>query len=130
MDLIEWKDEFCVGVPSVDHEHQEMIALINELHEGVSSDASSATVLEFLGEIYARISAHFALEEKVMREKAYDEYEDHKTDHEELLEEILDIMHRYEDGGFYDDAELANVLKTWFTGHFQTRDARLHRHLG
>ena len=29
MPLIEWQDEFKIGIPSIDHEHQELIALIN-----------------------------------------------------------------------------------------------------
>ena len=30
MPLIEWRDEFNTGVAEVDHEHQELIALIND----------------------------------------------------------------------------------------------------
>ena len=33
MSLIEWKEEFSVGVPDVDHEHRELIALINQIHD-------------------------------------------------------------------------------------------------
>ena len=64
MSLITWRDEFSVGVAAVDHEHREMIALINELDQAMQSDASQAAVVQALGEIYARISAHFALEER------------------------------------------------------------------
>ena len=35
---------------------------------------------------------HFALEERIMRDSGYSEYEDHKDDHEELLDEIRDLM--------------------------------------
>ena len=39
MILIEWKDEFSLGVASVDFEHREMINLINELHSLVGKGA-------------------------------------------------------------------------------------------
>ena len=139
MALIEWKEEFRIGVPSVDYEHQELIALLNELYAGLGLESGGSfdrtTVGEFLGEVYARISAHFALEERVMREQNYVLYEQHKADHEELLDSIRDIM---------DDAELESAepqaepmgpddlgkrLDDWFSEHFRNHDARLHKAL-
>jgi hemerythrin len=37
-------------------------------------------------------SAHFALEERFMREHGYDQLALHKADHERLLDEIREIM--------------------------------------
>lgn len=130
MSLIEWRDEFSVGVPAVDLEHQDLIHLINDLHGMLGEDASRERVMESLGEIYAQISAHFALEEKIMRETAYDGLPSHKTDHESLLDQLRDIMDRVEDDGSYDEERLSQQLDRWFTVHFQTHDARLHSHWG
>lgn len=130
MALIEWKDEFSVGVPDVDHEHQELIALINELHAAMSSGDSEYTVMDFLGEIHAHVAAHFALEEKIMRERKYDQYAEHKADHEDLLDELRDIMDDYEENARFSDDEFAEAVGKWFTDHFKSRDARLHKHLG
>ena len=130
MALIEWKDEFSVGVPDVDYEHQKLIALINDLHEAMSSDNSKVTVMDFLGEIYAHVSGHFALEEKIMRERKYDHYAEHKADHEALLDELRDIMDDYEENAYFSDNTFANAVGSWFSDHFKNRDARLHKHLG
>lgn len=123
MALIDWDERFRVGIAAVDHEHRELIGLINALHERLGGGYA---VADFLGEIYARISAHFALEEKIMRARNYDQYDDHKTDHERLLDEIRDIMDDYEDQRIYQDEILADRLRHWFGDHFRTRDARLH----
>ncbi len=131
MALIEWRDEFKVGVASVDYEHQQLIALLNDLHAGLTGSADKEAVSRFLGEVYARIAAHFALEEQVMRERRYDQLDDHKADHERLLDEIRDIMDRHDaDAGYDYEDELAGQLRDWFTEHFKTKDARLHRMLG
>ncbi len=130
MVLIEWKDEFSVGVPDVDHEHQKLITLINDLHNAMSSDSRDVTVMDFLGEIYAHVSAHFALEEKIMRERKYDQYAEHKAEHEALLDQLRDIMDNYEENATFSDEAFATVVEKWFTEHFRTRDARLHKHLG
>jgi len=128
--LIEWREEFSVGVPAVDAEHRELIALINETYRVLVREGSRDAVPEFLGEIYARISAHFALEEKIMREHGYDEYREHKADHERLLDELRDIMDDFEDEASFDEKAFAAELSSWFTEHFKTRDARLHGRLG
>jgi len=131
MALIEWRKDFETGVADVDHEHRELIDLINALHGQLASDARAETISEFLGEVFARISAHFALEETIMRKHSYDQYEDHKTDHEKLLDDIRDIMDDFEAGKYlaYDEA-LAAAVHDWFVDHFKTRDARLHKLLG
>ncbi len=129
MSLIEWDEKFSVGVAAVDHEHRELIGLVNETYDRLQRPDAGITVPDFLGEIYARISAHFALEENIMRTRRYAHYAEHKADHERLLDEIRDIMDDYEDGRVFDTGKFAQRLGTWFTGHFRTHDARLHRNL-
>lgn len=127
MSLIQWKDEFKIGILSVDHEHRRMVEMINKLHSKLSEDADRDTIADFLGEIHALISAHFALEEKEMREMAYDEFEDHKADHEDLLDQIRDMMDELEqDRTGAVTRTLGERLNRWFTEHFRTYDARLH----
>ena len=130
MSLIAWDDRYSVGEASVDHEHRELIGLINETYDRLKRPDADITVPDFLGEIYTRISAHFALEEKLMRASRYDQYPEHKADHERLLDEIRDIMDDYEDRRIFEAEQFAQRLGAWFTGHFRTHDARLHRNLG
>lgn len=129
MSLIEWKDEFSIGIASVDQEHRELINLINDLHGKMSRGTDQDQVVSALGEIFAQISAHFALEEKIMRDTEYDGYPSHKSDHEALLDELRDIMDRVEDDGTFDEKRLSRELDVWFTEHFRTQDARFHRHV-
>lgn len=131
MTLISWKAEYSLGIPSADAEHKELIELINETHdELLCSDAGKSAVHEFLGELYAKISAHFALEEKLMQEHNYDGYQEHKADHERLLDEIRDLMDEFEDSSDIDTEAFGRKLDDWFSGHFRTMDARLHKRLG
>ena len=131
MTLIEWRQEFETGVTEVDHEHRELVDIINELHEQIGAGAPKETVASFLGEVFARISAHFALEETVMRKHDYDEYADHKADHEKLLDDLRDIMDDF-DAGTGEDYKVAlgAAVRDWFVNHFKTKDARLHKKLG
>lgn len=129
MALLEWRDDFKIGIKEVDFEHQELIELINELYNEAEKDGSTLAVLDALGEVFMQISAHFALEEKEMRQLKYDQFEDHKEDHEALLDSIRDIMDEYEERESLDKDEFGERLQDWFVNHFSTKDARLHKFL-
>lgn len=131
MTLLEWRKEFETGIADVDFEHRELIGLINQLHNQLAAETSAEKISDFLGEIFARIAAHFALEESMMRKHGYDQYLDHKSDHERLLDEIRDIMDAFEQGTFdtYQD-KLGTTIRDWFINHFKSSDARLHLMLG
>lgn len=128
MSLIEWKKEFEIGIAAVDSEHRDLIATINDLDAALREGAALDTVIATLGEIYALISAHFALEERYMRDTGYADLVSHKEDHESLLDQLRDIMDRVEDEGDFDSSRLSRDLDEWFTVHFRTHDAKLHRH--
>lgn len=126
MVLLQWRDEFRIGILEVDHEHRALIELINELHERLAAPGNPSGIDQFLGELHAHTSAHFALEEKVMRSHHYAELTEHKFDHERLLDEIREIMDGYELRARYDSRALSAALESWFSEHFRTHDARLH----
>lgn len=127
MVLIEWRKEFEIGIASVDYEHEHLISVINALFERLSGEHSMEDVQGHLGEIHALIEAHFALEEKIMRDTRYDEYAQHKADHDRLLDDIRDIMVEAldrENTGVHES--LGERIEAWFMTHFGTHDTRLH----
>ncbi|MEI6559203.1 MAG: hemerythrin domain-containing protein [Rhodospirillaceae bacterium] len=134
MTVIEWRSEFSTGIASVDHEHRTLITLINRLGAELARAPAGGCAgggdvgSGLLSEIHAAIAAHFALEEKVMLERRFQEFAAHKADHERLLDEIREIMEGYERGGYAGERDrLSRRLETWFTRHFRTLDARFHK---
>ena len=127
MALIQWQDNFRTGFSSVDYEHQNLIALINELHDRIPYDGSVDDIHFLLGEIHALIEAHFALEEKIMRDVRYPHYRPHKDDHDRLLDDIRDIMDDVADDPDFDHRQaLGERVNAWFGNHFATHDRKLH----
>ncbi len=128
MSLIEWKDEFNLGIEEVDSEHRTLVALINALHDAMLAGAGRADVVEGISEIYALVSAHFEREETLMREMRYMAFAEHKEDHEVLLDDLREIIERVRSGRGYEEDRLSADLQYWFSDHFRTHDARLYRH--
>ena len=126
MTLIEWREEFCTGVPGVDHEHQELIKEINSIYTLVDAQADREDIIDSLGDIYGSISAHFALEEQMMEKHKYDHFKEHQADHERLLDDIRDITEKFERSTELHENEFKQSLNNWFQHHFSTHDSRLH----
>ena len=123
---LRWQERYAIGIPAVDHEHQELIRMINVLVTRVLEGSDVKFISDSLGDILSAIGAHFALEEKIMRDRHYDQYLDHKADHDRLLDQLRDIMDDYEVHRQINPAQLVAALDDWFSVHFSTRDARLH----
>lgn len=129
--MLEWKEEFRIGIDAIDHEHRQLIDLINKtlflIEAENQTGQNKEEILNHLGEIHAVTSAHFALEEQEMAQINYPEFAPHKTDHEALLDSLLDIM----DEATPEDStlllRLEERLTSWFSNHFRTFDAAFHR---
>jgi hemerythrin-like metal-binding protein len=130
MPLLEWKSNYSVGIEAVDFEHKELIEIINKLYDQLIARGEPLVASAFFGDLICAISAHFALEERFMRERGYDQFPQHKADHERLLDDILGIMDDFEGDETANRADLASRLDAWFSRHFETHDARLHKALG
>ena len=127
MALIEWRKEFCTGMPGVDYEHEKLIEQVNSVYAMIDNKADKESVIDSLGDIYGSISAHFALEEQMMEKHGYDQYKEHQADHERLLDDIRDITDEFEDATELDEQKLKQRLNDWFQSHFKTHDSRLHK---
>ncbi len=130
MKYLQWCKEFSIGNDAVDFEHQELMDMINLIYAELDNRRDVVQIRRTMGEVHAEISAHFALEERIMRHARYEEFDKHKDDHENLLDQIRTMMDAIENDPEHALDVLSDKLADWFRGHFVTFDARLHRKLG
>ncbi|MCK5387312.1 MAG: hemerythrin family protein [Gammaproteobacteria bacterium] len=127
MELIKWSDQFATGISGVDHEHEALIESINSFCLNLEQDSAKDELINSLNNIYATIHSHFMLEEKVMKKNAYDEYQQHRDEHAELLDDIRDLIIELESSLDFNPQKFSQKLTIWFLTHFKTHDARLHK---
>ena len=72
-----------------------LIEQINQIYEQLDLPLDTVTIEALLAEIQADISTHFALEELLMQEAGYAEFEAHRQDHERLLDQINDLIFHF-----------------------------------
>jgi hemerythrin len=129
MALIEWNEKFSVGNEVIDQEHKYLIWQVRQLYDALGQSIDALTIEMMLDDLQVDICAHFALEELMMQEVDFPEFEAHKQDHESLLDQIRDLIFI-----FSEDVEIGrelfmNQLSDWFGNHLITFDARLHNQL-
>lgn len=124
MSLSSLKENFNTGIDSLDYEHRKLVGVMESLCDSYERDESSASAL--FGTLYTEVAAHFALEERIMREKKYAQYDAHKADHEKLLDRIRFMMEAYEKGLCADcGTSLRDCLEGWLAGHVAHADSAL-----
>jgi hemerythrin len=124
--LFKWDDSFLIGIEELDHEHKLLIDDINRLHKELASHHEKSEIEECLGDIYARMQAHFALEEHIMKEHGYQYFDEHKREHETLLDSYTEYMVQFlNDTGVSSDKSIEDGLKYWVITHIVTSDKKM-----
>ena len=124
--LFEWDESFLIGIEELDHEHKVLIEDINRLHEELARQDQESEVRKCLGDIYVRMQAHFALEEHVMKEHDYPFFDEHKLEHDKLLDNYTEYMFQFmnaTDG--FSDIPIEDTLKRWVVNHIVTSDKKM-----
>ena len=124
--LFKWDDSFLIGIEELDHEHKVLIDDINRLHDELGRQGDKAGIEQCLGDIYARMQAHFALEEHVMKEHGYEFYDEHKREHNKLLDSYTEYMVQLlNDTGVSSSTPVEDDLKYWVIHHIVNSDKKM-----
>ncbi len=125
-DNITWTDDLLIGIDELDYEHRMLIKDINLLHQELLGHDSKNKIKDTLGDIHARMQAHFALEEHFMLENAYPYYIVHKAKHDELLDKYTDFLVHFEsEGGTPDCQQIEEILRNWIVDHIVASDKKM-----
>lgn len=124
--LVEWNDSFLIGIEKLDHEHRVLIDDINKLHQEMHGNEEKSEIRECLGEIFVHMQAHFALEERVMKEHEYPFFDEHKREHEGFLEDYTECMVQFLNGADISARNpIEECLKHWIVDHITSSDKKM-----
>ncbi|MBF0258651.1 MAG: PAS domain-containing protein [Desulfamplus sp.] len=90
----ELKKELICDIPVIDNGHVEMFRLIYLLIEIIKQNLNKMTIIEVLIELHKTSTLHFQSEERMMRQAAYPELDQHIMLHKDFLrnsEFVLDM---------------------------------------
>ena len=115
------------GVAEIDAQHRELFARIGRLLEASRNRQSREEVvrlLEFLGQY---VLEHFALEEEMMKARAYPRLEGHRAEHRQFVKDFEILRHELKSEGptslFVIRVE--NRVTEWLRAHIYRTDKLL-----
>jgi hemerythrin len=116
-DLLKWKKEYSVGIDEIDNQHKHLMEMIKNLLKICMVDSN--TKLDAFSELASTaikcFIEHFATEEKLMLERDYPKYDEHKARHDKLLVDVKGMMENITDED--QDVKLMNIvvfIREWF----------------
>jgi hemerythrin len=96
MALIEWNDSLKLGIAVVDRQHERLVAIINRLHEATIEGRGTDVISEILDELIIYTATHFRMEEKYFAQFEYPDAEEHKREHDALIEKVSAFANDFE----------------------------------
>jgi len=118
----EWGDDLSVGNSLIDHDHQRLIALVNDLHTATTQGEGREVVGGILTELITYTRAHFQREEHHMQAVRYPKLAEHRRLHQELLEKVLELETRHKAGHVTVAAQVSTLLRDWLSIHIRRAD--------
>ncbi len=114
----------AVAVEFMNHDHAAFADLHRRLLDLLDTAASPATIDHALDDLVRHTRAHFADEEKLMRDVGFPAYPIHQGEHERVLAEMsarIDAWRRDHDFATLADWMRSDVAE-WFVGHIASMD--------
>lgn len=122
MALIKWSDDLSVNVDLFDKHHKKFIDLMNELHDAMSCGKAEEVVGKTVKEMVDYAKYHFGEEERMMRERHYRGYSQHKVEHDKFVKQIQEFSDRLEAGKASISMGVLSYLRDWWVSHILSTD--------
>ena len=127
--FIEWKDEYSVGIDSIDQQHKKLLNLINQLQTAVDYSTGDEFEREALDELVDYTKTHFVYEEGLMKDNDYPGFEPHKAQHEKMFKKVEEVLAEYEKDHDTAMSNAAEYLKGWLINHINGTDKEYSSYL-
>ena len=122
--FVEWKDEYSVGIDSIDQQHKKLLNLINQLQTAVDYSTGEEFERDALDELVDYTKTHFSYEEGLMRDNDYPDFEPHKAQHEKMFKKVGEVLAEYEQDHDTAMSNAAEYLKDWLINHINGTDKK------
>jgi hemerythrin len=124
---IVWTHEYSVEVEEIDNQHKDLLNIVNSLLSCYSGNGirGKEYFLKIINDAVEHIKFHFATEENIMVETKYPNYNEHKAEHDKMIDNLSALMgDSVSEKIALDPLVIALNLKDWFLGHIPEHDIK------
>jgi hemerythrin-like metal-binding protein len=123
--FLTWKEEFNTGCEEIDRQHQKLGEILNELYQAFEQGLAESHVIKILNELEEYTKYHFSTEEELFEKYNYPYKEQHKAEHQKLVEQVRKFRLDYEQNkSTLLSYEVLITLKQWLLDHVLGSDRK------
>jgi hemerythrin len=127
--IFPWREQYSVHIPQIDGQHQQLVALINDLHAAMLQGNGNQALGRILTELVRYAESHFAYEEALLQQRGYSGLAAHRGEHRLLSGQIRELQEQFRAGKLLMTIQVMTFLKEWLANHILTRDMQYAREL-
>ena len=129
--LMNWSDDYLIGINKIDEQHKECFVRINQLYEDCVTCEGEKDVKETLDFLGNHVVEHFQTEEAFMQKYNFPGTEGHKQLHEEFLNEYSKLSDEYCNLGSNQVLadKIRDIVPNWLIHHMTRVDTNFARHV-
>lgn len=118
-----------LGLPSIDQQHQQLVGMLNQLHDAMTARHGQAALGQILDDLIAYVHEHFGYEEGLLAKHGYRATSEHLVLHRQLELRVAEFREQYLAGRLGLSPSVLEFLRNWLVTHIGQQDARYVRHL-
>ncbi len=127
--MLQWKEEYEVGVAEIDEQHQKLIDIANRVYELMRNELALDKydqIVEILQELKEYTVYHFRFEEGLMQKARYKKRFSHKILHQEFLAQVeaVDLSAVDENQDAY-LIQIMDFIANWLIEHIIGEDKKV-----
>tara|TARA_B100000767_G_scaffold170914_1_gene159989 strand:- start:83 stop:649 length:567 start_codon:yes stop_codon:yes gene_type:complete len=126
---IVWKEEYSVGIKSLDDDHKRLIFLLNQFKTAYDYDTSAEFERQALEQLVEYTRFHFTREEEMMQQANYPDLDNHKLQHVKMISQVEDFVEKYRREGHDCLSEVSEFLTDWLIKHINGTDKQYTQHM-
>lgn len=129
MALIQWNQEFSVGIGKFDEQHKSLFAVINDLHDALEQGRGNDMLKETLDKLAVYTKTHFAEEESLLEKYNYPYLSEHRREHEKLAAQVTKLQNWQKTNEILLTPVVMEFLIHWLSDHIYKIDKRYKQFL-
>ena len=126
---LEWDSSFSTGVSKYDEQHKVLFNMVNDLADAMQQKKSKDAVGRVLNGLAEYTINHFADEERSFSQTHYSDESQHKALHKKLLDQVTDLIGKFNAGEPLIAQDVINFLQDWLINHIKGVDKLYGPHL-
>lgn len=123
MAYVNWNESMSVNHELIDRQHQELLGLINQLHDAMTRGEGAAVLHRIVDGLVEYTEIHFATEERYFEGLPYPDVARHKLEHQDFVEKAVDFKQGFDEGRLMLSLDVMSFLGDWLVEHIQGTDA-------